>query len=258
MAVKIILLILAAVVVGASVAAVGFTFVFAHGTSYLSNDPAACANCHIMTEQFDAWSRGSHHAVAVCNDCHAPHDLIGKYTTKAINGWNHSKAFTLQARGRAVTFVNDLEKTYWSGDLEVLSRLMRLPVAGLEARDLGMLLIGLPAGTESIFDMQGDADSGLLQVEHGPFRYSVAGAGFVETVAVQGDDRIVFRYAPARYPAAAVTILSTTLVNGTGKLTEHLSVTHNEVVKAPEILEEPKIQTGYQPGQPPAVLPTEE
>jgi len=104
--------IIAAVVVGASIAAVGFTFVFAHGTSYLSNDPAACANCHIMTEQYDAWSRGSHHAVAVCNDCHAPHDLIGKYTTKAINGWNHSKAFTtgnfvepiqITARNRAIT-----------------------------------------------------------------------------------------------------------------------------------------------------------
>ena len=47
-----------------------------------------------MEEQFSAWSRGSHRAVAVCNDCHAPHELVGKYLTKAINGWNHSLAFT--------------------------------------------------------------------------------------------------------------------------------------------------------------------
>jgi cytochrome c nitrite reductase small subunit len=47
-----------------------------------------------MQEQLDAWSRGSHHAVAVCNDCHAPHEFVGKYATKAINGWNHSLAFT--------------------------------------------------------------------------------------------------------------------------------------------------------------------
>lgn len=71
-----------------------FTFVYARGASYLSNDPAVCANCHIMNEQFDGWSRGSHHQVAVCNDCHTPHDFIGKYMTKAINGYHHSLAFT--------------------------------------------------------------------------------------------------------------------------------------------------------------------
>ncbi len=169
-----------------------------------------------------------------------------------------TKAFTLHASGRAVTFVNDLDRTYWTGDLEVLSRLMRLPVAELQARDLGMLLMGLPAGTDSMFDMQGNAESGQFKVEHGPFRYTVAGAGFEDAVAVQGDQRIVFRYAPPRYPAAAVTILSTTLVNGTGNLTEHLSVVHNEVVKAPEILSAPAIEPGYRPGQPPAALPLEE
>lgn len=168
-----------------------------------------------------------------------------------------TKAFTLHASGRAVTFVNDLDRTYWSGGLDVLSRLMRLPVADLDSRDLGMLLIGLPAGTDSVFDMQGNAESGQFEIVHGLFRYSVAGAGFEDAVAVQGDQRIVFRYAPPRYPAAAVTVLSTTLVNGTGNLTEHLSVTHNEVVKATEILSAPAIEPGYRQGQPPAALPTE-
>jgi cytochrome c nitrite reductase small subunit len=32
----------------------------------------------------------------VCNDCHTPHALVGKYLTKAENGWNHSLRFTLQ------------------------------------------------------------------------------------------------------------------------------------------------------------------
>ena len=60
----------------------------------MTNDPAACANCHVMQGHFDAWQKGSHHAVATCNDCHAPHDLLGKYWTKARNGYNHSLAFT--------------------------------------------------------------------------------------------------------------------------------------------------------------------
>lgn len=72
----------------------GYTFFYAKGHSYFMNDPKACANCHIMRDQFDGWNRSPHHAVATCNDCHTPHDLAGKYATKALNGWNHSAAFT--------------------------------------------------------------------------------------------------------------------------------------------------------------------
>ncbi|MEP0814628.1 MAG: cytochrome c nitrite reductase small subunit [bacterium] len=73
-----------------------YTFYYAKGYSYLSNDPRACVNCHIMRPQYEGWQHASHHAVAACNDCHTPHDLIGKYYTKAENGYHHSKAFTLQ------------------------------------------------------------------------------------------------------------------------------------------------------------------
>ncbi len=72
----------------------GYTFVYARGASYLTNDPAACANCHVMQEQYDGWQRSSHRTAAVCNDCHAPHTFVGKYTTKAINGFWHSFYFT--------------------------------------------------------------------------------------------------------------------------------------------------------------------
>jgi cytochrome c nitrite reductase small subunit len=72
----------------------GYTFLYAKGASYLTNDPAACANCHVMNEQYAGWVKSSHRSVAVCNDCHAPHDLIGKYMTKAENGFRHSLAFT--------------------------------------------------------------------------------------------------------------------------------------------------------------------
>ena len=71
-----------------------FTFVYAKGYSYLTNDPGACANCHIMTEHFDAWTKSSHRAVATCNDCHTPHTVLGKYVTKARNGFWHSFYFT--------------------------------------------------------------------------------------------------------------------------------------------------------------------
>ena len=88
------LAITAAVLIGISAGLGFFTFGYAKGASYLTNDPAACANCHVMTEHYDAWLKGSHRSVATCNDCHTPHNLVGKYTTKALNGFWHSFYFT--------------------------------------------------------------------------------------------------------------------------------------------------------------------
>ena len=73
-----------------------FTFGYAKGFSYLSTDPRACVNCHIMNDQYASWSKGPHHGDATCVDCHLPHDTIAKYIAKASNGYHHSKGFTLQ------------------------------------------------------------------------------------------------------------------------------------------------------------------
>jgi nitrate/TMAO reductase-like tetraheme cytochrome c subunit len=44
------LIIAASALFGAAAGLGAFTFVYAKGNSYLTNDPAACANCHVMTE----------------------------------------------------------------------------------------------------------------------------------------------------------------------------------------------------------------
>ncbi len=90
-------MILFSVAVGLALGVGAFTFIYAKGYSYMTNDPAACANCHIMDTHYDSWLKSSHKAVAVCNDCHTPHDFIGKYATKASNGFWHSFAFTTGA-----------------------------------------------------------------------------------------------------------------------------------------------------------------
>jgi cytochrome c nitrite reductase small subunit len=73
-----------------------YTFAYAEGGSYFSDEASACANCHVMREYYDGWMHGSHQSVANCNDCHTPHEpFIAKYATKGTNGFNHSKAFTL-------------------------------------------------------------------------------------------------------------------------------------------------------------------
>jgi cytochrome c nitrite reductase small subunit len=84
------------VMLGILIGTGGYTFYYARGASYLSDDPNACANCHVMREQLTSWEKSSHRAVATCNACHTPHNLIGKYATKLENGYRHSAAFTLQ------------------------------------------------------------------------------------------------------------------------------------------------------------------
>jgi cytochrome c nitrite reductase small subunit len=132
----------AAIAVGACVGLGGFTFVYARGYSYLTDNPAACANCHVMSEQFAGWSRASHRSVAVCNDCHTPASTIGKYTTKASNGFWHSYYFTfggfpdpiqMTPRNRAIT-----EAACLKCHAEITSSIaapagLRIPVAGAAA-----------------------------------------------------------------------------------------------------------------------------
>jgi cytochrome c nitrite reductase small subunit len=88
--------VLLAILLGLMIGLGGFTFNYGEGLSYFSKDPEACTNCHIMEPQFDSWQKASHHVAATCVECHLPHDFIDKYISKAENGWNHSKAFTLQ------------------------------------------------------------------------------------------------------------------------------------------------------------------
>lgn len=113
-----------------------FTFGYGEGTAYLTNNPASCANCHVMQSHFDSWSKSSHENIATCNDCHLPHDFLGKWITKADNGFFHSLAFTtndfhepiqIKDRNRRVTqgaclhchsdYVNEMLPAHKGGDM---------------------------------------------------------------------------------------------------------------------------------------------
>jgi cytochrome c nitrite reductase small subunit len=83
-----------AIAVGVGAGLGGYTFIYAKGGSYLTDDPAACANCHVMQDHLDGWIKSSHRSVATCNDCHTPPGFVSKYFTKAEHGFFHSLAFT--------------------------------------------------------------------------------------------------------------------------------------------------------------------
>ena len=85
-----------AILLGFAAGVGSFTFHYAAGLSYFSTDPKACANCHIMNDQYASWLKGPHHGAAKCVDCHLPHEGLQKWLAKAENGYHHSKGFTLQ------------------------------------------------------------------------------------------------------------------------------------------------------------------
>jgi cytochrome c nitrite reductase small subunit len=75
----------------------------ANATSYLSDDPSACINCHVMTDAYASWQCGSHGQAAVCINCHVPHDnLVAKYAYKARDGLKHSYVFTIGREPQAL------------------------------------------------------------------------------------------------------------------------------------------------------------
>ncbi|HEX2536171.1 MAG TPA: cytochrome c nitrite reductase small subunit [Chitinophagaceae bacterium] len=74
-----------------------------NAASYLSDDPQACVNCHLMTPQYLTWTHSSHREVAHCNDCHVPHNnVFNKYFFKAKDGLYHASIFTLRAEPQVI------------------------------------------------------------------------------------------------------------------------------------------------------------
>ncbi|MGE5681532.1 MAG: cytochrome c nitrite reductase small subunit [Bacillota bacterium] len=74
-----------------------------NATSYLSDDPRACINCHVMTTEYASWQRSSHARVATCNDCHVPHgNFVSKYLFKASDGLRHATMFTFRLEPQVI------------------------------------------------------------------------------------------------------------------------------------------------------------
>lgn len=93
-----------AILLGGIVAGLGlYTLYMSRVHSYLSDDPSACVNCHIMTPYHQSWRHSAHAQWATCNDCHVPHDnVFKKYAFKAKDGLYHAAVFTLRAEPMAI------------------------------------------------------------------------------------------------------------------------------------------------------------
>ncbi|MCK9617498.1 MAG: cytochrome c nitrite reductase small subunit [Lentimicrobiaceae bacterium] len=80
-----------------------YIFYTSRAWSYLSDDPQACVNCHIMTPEYATWSHSSHKHITNCNECHVPHNnVFNKYFFKAKDGLYHASIFTLRAEPQVI------------------------------------------------------------------------------------------------------------------------------------------------------------
>jgi cytochrome c nitrite reductase small subunit len=81
---------------GMAAGAAVFVAYASRATSYLSDSPETCVNCHVMNTQYVTWQHSSHARVATCNDCHVPHDnILSHYAFKAKDGLWHATVFTM-------------------------------------------------------------------------------------------------------------------------------------------------------------------
>lgn len=81
----------------------GYIFYISKAYSYLSDDPKACVNCHIMEPEYATWMHSSHGRNTVCNDCHVPHDnVFRKYYFKANDGLRHATMFTFRLEPQVI------------------------------------------------------------------------------------------------------------------------------------------------------------
>ncbi|MFZ1292325.1 MAG: cytochrome c nitrite reductase small subunit [Melioribacteraceae bacterium] len=100
---KISVIILLGIIVGLGIN----TLHISNAVSYLSDDPKACINCHIMFPEFATWERGSHGRITNCNDCHVPHDnVFRKYMFKASDGLRHATMFTFRLEPQVIRIKN--------------------------------------------------------------------------------------------------------------------------------------------------------
>lgn len=97
-------LILPSFLIGGIIAGLGsYSVYMSRAHSYLSDEPEACINCHIMSSYYDTWQHSSHRNYAHCNDCHVPqNNVISKFYFKAADGLYHSAVFTAHAESQSI------------------------------------------------------------------------------------------------------------------------------------------------------------
>ncbi len=129
--------------------------------SYLSADPKACINCHVMNTQYATWQHSSHAERATCVECHLPVDnMLNKYAAKARDGWNHSVAFTMNTFGQNIGISEDGANRVQANCISCHATLTQLIIAN---RDRYHDFTGSPVTDRKCWDCHRDVPHGKVR-----------------------------------------------------------------------------------------------
>jgi cytochrome c nitrite reductase small subunit len=120
---------------------VGLFFLVLHSsraTSYLSDQPQTCINCHVMYPQYASWAKGSHGNVATCSDCHVPQDnFFRKYYFKGSDGLRHATFFTMRWEPQTISLkkagINVVQENCIRCHLDLVDMVQLVEVTGRSA-----------------------------------------------------------------------------------------------------------------------------
>jgi len=86
---------------------VGYTAYVFRLTSYLSDDPATCMNCHVMSPYYATWNHSAHSRNTTCNDCHVPNDhAVRKWLFKGTDGMRHTTIFLMNREPQVIQAID--------------------------------------------------------------------------------------------------------------------------------------------------------
>jgi len=98
-----------AIIFGGIVCGLGiYTTYASRFSSYLSDEPSTCTNCHIMSPYYATWTHSSHGRNTTCNDCHVPHEnAVRKWIFKGMDGMRHASVFMMKGEPQVIQAIDE-------------------------------------------------------------------------------------------------------------------------------------------------------
>jgi cytochrome c nitrite reductase small subunit len=111
-----------------------------NATSYFSEEPETCINCHVMYPFYASWSKSSHGREATCSECHVPRDnLFSKYYVKGTDGLKHATYFTFRWEPQVIRIksrgTNVVQENCIRCHLDLVDMVQLVEVSGASALD---------------------------------------------------------------------------------------------------------------------------
>jgi cytochrome c nitrite reductase small subunit len=111
-----------------------------NATSYFSEEPETCINCHVMYPFYASWSKSSHGREATCSECHVPRDnFFSKYYVKGTDGLKHATYFTFRWEPQVIRIksrgTNVVQENCIRCHIDLVDMVQLVEVSGTSALD---------------------------------------------------------------------------------------------------------------------------